>query len=287
MSRINIVAIILLVVTVIWLLAMGSDTVAGIRQKGLSATAPFGKLRTSFEKTGNRLSGPRKSRDELEAELLALQRQVDEGNINEQVLERIYEENERFRHLLKLQQASRFYLVAAEVVSRETDKWYNTLTISKGALHGISKGDTVIVDRGLVGKISLAAEDYSTVLLLTDEACRVTAVVVGTEERGVIEGRGGFTQEILVAQGEVEGLRGVNSLRPKLRLKHLDHRAKIQPAMQVESSGAGRVFPGGIAIGEVVSVKEEEGNVTKEAIVQPSVDFRNLDFVFVITGAQE
>ena len=93
--------------------------------------------------------------------------------------------------------------------------------------------------------------------------------------------RGGSPDGALVAQGQVEGLRGGVNFKPLLRLRHLDQRANVQPSMRVESSGAGRVFPAGIEIGSIVSVNP--GEISTDAVVTPSVDFRNLKFVFVIT----
>jgi len=58
--------------------------------------------------------------------------------------------------------------------------WYNTLVIDKGTDDGLTVNDPVIVETKLVGKISIAGPDPSVVLLVTDEACKVTARVMGT-----------------------------------------------------------------------------------------------------------
>lgn len=289
MSRINLIALLLLIVVLAWLFTMGAGSLEGLREQALSLVAPLVKARDKIHRTGENLAQPRLTREQLVTAKERLERQLQDASIKEKILEQLYEENAQLRSALKMQQASRSKLVAAEVISRETDKWYHTMIIDKGTVHGIAKGDTVIVDRGLVGKISVAGEDISTVLLITDEACKVTAVVVGTNQRGIVEGQGGAvgvaSENVLVAQGQVEGLRGAVNYKPLLRLRHLDQRANVQPAMRVESSGAGRVFPGGIEIGTVVTVKTAE--ISTEATVEPSVDFRNLKFVFVITGARE
>lgn len=288
MSRINLIALIVLAVAVGWLLTLGPDVVAGIREQALSLAAPLIRAREAVRRTGDSLAHPRLTREQLVAANQSLERQVQDAVIKEKVLEQLYEENAQLRNALKMQQASRSKLVAAEVISRETEKWYHTMIIDKGTLQGIAKGDTVMVDRGLVGKISVVGEELSTVLLLTDEACKVTALVVGTNQRGIIEGHGGGlgaqSEHALVAQGRVEGLRGGVNFKPLLRLRYLDQRANVQPAMRVETSGAGRVFPSGIEIGTIVSVTG--GEITTEAIVEPSVDFRNLKFVFVVTGSK-
>ena len=285
MSRINLIALILLVAIVGWLFTLGSEGMADVREKALTLAAPLIRARDTVHRTGEALAQPHLTREELIAAKDQLEKRVEEAAINEKVLEKLHEENQELRSALKLQQASRSKLVAAEVISRETDKWYHTMIIDKGTAHGIAKGDPVRVERGLVGKVSLAGEEVSTVLLLTDEACKVTALVLGANQRGVIEGqgtvRGGSPDGALVAQGQVEGLRGGVNFKPLLRLRHLDQRANVQPSMRVESSGAGRVFPAGIEIGSIVSVNP--GEISTDAVVTPSVDFRNLKFVFVIT----
>lgn len=290
MSRINLIALLLLAVAVLWLFTLGGESAAGIREQALSLAAPLIRARDAVHRTGDSLAQPRMSREQLMAANARLERQLQDAAIKEKVLEQLYEENAQLRSALKMQQTSRSELVAAEVISRETSKWYHTLIIDKGTAHGIEKGDTVIVERGLVGKVSIAGENVSTVLLLTDEACKVTALVVGANQRGILEGRGAggsasSSENVLVGQGSVEGLRGGVNFKPLLRLRHLDQRANVQPSMRVETSGAGRVFPGGIEIGTVVSVKP--GEIATEAMVEPSVDFRNLNFVFVITSSKE
>jgi rod shape-determining protein MreC len=289
MSRINLIALLLLVVVVGWLLTFGAESVAGVREKALTLASPLIRARDAVHRTGENLAQPQLTREQLVAAKDRLERQVQDAAIKEKVLEQLYEENAQLRKALKMQQSSRFKLVAAEVISRETDKWYHTLIIDKGTVQGIAKGDTVMVDRGLVGKISVVGEDIATVLLLTDEACKVTALVAGTDQKGIVEGHGPVPvarggENALVAQGRVEGLRGGVNYKPLLRLRHLEQRANVQPGMRVESSGAGRVFPAGIEIGAIVSVTP--GEIATEAMVEPSVDFRNLSFVFVVTAAK-
>ena len=44
----------------------------------------------------------------------------------------------------------------------------------------------VLTEEGLVGKTTVVAEHISTVVLISDENCRVAATVEGTREQGIV-----------------------------------------------------------------------------------------------------
>jgi rod shape-determining protein MreC len=101
------------------------------------------------------------------------------------------------------------------------------------------------------------------VILLTDEACQVSVKVAGTPEVGIVSGqRGSYGEE------------------PRLRLRYLSKNAPVRPGMKVVTTGRGRIFPPDITVGTIESF--EPGAVDSEALVKPAVDFRNLEFVFVV-----
>ena len=107
---------------------------------------------------------------------------------------------------------------------------------------------------GLVGKVDAPSEDTSTVILLTDEKCKVSAKVDGTPELGILSGQ-----------------RGLTGQDPVLRLSFLSKDAKITPGMLVFTTGRGKLFPPDILLGTVLSF--ESGPLYGEALVKPAVDF--------------
>ena len=60
-------------------------------------------------------------------------------------------------------------LINASIIKRSTAFWYNTITIDKGSKNGIKKGNAVINDMGLIGKIINVNNYTSDVKLLTSK----------------------------------------------------------------------------------------------------------------------
>ena len=114
----------------------------------------------------------------------------------------------------------------------------------------------------MVGKVDAPSEDTSTVILLTDEKCKVSAKVDGTPELGILSGQ-----------------RGLAGQDPVLRLSFLSKDAKISAGMRVFTTGRGKLFPPDILLGTVTSF--ESGPLYGEALVKPAVDFAALHTVFV------
>jgi rod shape-determining protein MreC len=52
----------------------------------------------------------------------------------------------------------------------------------------------------------------------------------------------------------------------------------------VLTSGLGGGFPADIPIGKVISVQKRDFAVFQQAVIQPSVDYANLEIVLVITN---
>ena len=55
----------------------------------------------------------------------------------------------------------------------------------------------------------------------------------------------------------------------------------------VLTSGLGGKFPQDMVIGRVVDLERRESDLFQRAVIQPSVDFNNLELVFVITDFRE
>lgn len=281
MSRVNIIAVVVVLLTVVWMFTLGDDAVYRIQQRALAMASPFIKTRNQIQETSDSVSKPKMSYTELYEEYERLLKENEQLRIATQALDQLWEENSELKSALQFRRGYSFQLVAAEVIERETATWYHTMVINKGEADGVTKDAPVVVPEGLVGKITLVSDKTSVVLLLTDESCKVSARVIGTEQSGILEGQ---VQERIVGQGEVTGERGAVHSGPTLKLRYLDS-SNLSPNQDVYSSGRGGIFPENLYLGKIVSVTE--GQVTSEAEIAPDVDFEALKFVFVITGEKE
>ena len=219
MSRVNIIAVVVVLLTIVWMFTLGEDVVYGIQQRALALASPFIKTRNQIQQASAALSQPKMSYTELHEEYERLLVEVEQRRIETQALEQLYEENRELREALQFRKGSAFELTAAEVVERETATWYHTMVINKGEDDGITKDAPVCGATGLSREKLLWLRSIpQSFLLLTDESCKVSARVIGTENQGIVEGQ----VRRIVAQGEVIGERGAIHTGPTLNLRYLE-----------------------------------------------------------------
>lgn len=179
-------------------------------------------------------------------------------------------ENQRLKVLLdyKLAHSEDFQFKAAEVIGRNPNNWYRTLTINVGAEDGIKKDLPVVTHQGLVGRIINVSPKTSEVLLILDQDGAVAARVWETRDTpGVVEGKG-------------DG----NSV---LSMIYLPHDADLRKGQTVVTSGLGGIFPQGIRIGKITDIIDESNGLMKKAFIKPYVNFGRLEEVLVILKVNE
>lgn len=193
------------------------------------------------------------------------------ANLQENVIllakiKELEEENKRYKQLLDIESSLSDYQVrAAEIIMRSPDRWYQQVTINKGAKHGIKPNMAVMTPEGLVGRVKSVAQFSSVVELLTDpnRANHVSAVVQGNDLIfGVIEGY------------DVE--------KEALYFQKIPIDAPLEEGQTVITSGLGGLYPRGIYIGEVIEVIPDEYGLTQTALVKPAANMYQLDKVFVV-----
>lgn len=264
MKPLNLIALLLFLAGAVWALTRSERTVREIQRGYFSAISPFLKSGSVIEThTRNFLTEVRHSK-ELEVELTAIRGEVGRLPIIESRCRELELENAQLRHALDFKKSTSFNVAAAQIIRREPTTWWQTVEIDVGTKHGLGPQLAVLSSEGeLVGIIDRAWEDRSSVILLTDEACQVSAKVEESLEVGILSGQ----------RGQFEGA-------PLLRLKFLSKNAVLQPGQRVFSTGRGGIFKANILLGTIVSV--ERAAEDSEALVEPSVNFADLSTVFVV-----
>ncbi|MGE9270758.1 MAG: rod shape-determining protein MreC [Verrucomicrobiales bacterium] len=268
MKPLNLLALLLFLAGVAWALTRSEESVRDIQAVYYRAISPFLTVGSELEQRSRSFLDEVKHSKELEAEVESMREDFDRLRLIEAQFRTVEAENASLRRALDFKERTRFDVVAARVTRRNPTTWWQTLEIDRGEQTGIATAYTVVTDRGLVGKVDRLGEEHSTVILLTDEACQVSAKVEGTPEAGIL-------------QGQREQVGG----EPMLRLRFLSRNARIRKGMRVFSTGHGGVFPADLLLGQVESVSS--GPLATEASVRPSVDFQNLSTVFVLTPQEE
>ena len=197
---------------------------------------------------------------EVRRENVALQKSV--KRLNERIVagNEALVENARMKALLDLKAGIESPSVAVSVIGEDSSAWFKTLVVDRGSVDGFAEGMPVVAAGGIVGRLVKVAPRSSRVLLLTDHASAIAAVVQRSRARGVVRGAGG----------------GRCSMEFTVR----DEDVKVGDT--VISSGMGGVFPKGLPIGEVTMVRKGEYGVFQTIEVRPTVNLGKLEEMLVL-----
>jgi rod shape-determining protein MreC len=189
----------------------------------------------------------------LREEIRELNGRIIEGN-------QAIQDNIRLERLLDMKRNIPPPSLAASVIGEDVTSWFKTIVIDKGSSNGLRQGMAVIASNGIAGQTVKVGESTSRVLLVTDQASGVAAVIERSRARGVVKGKGqGFCSMIFANREE-----------------------DIKVGDMVISSGIGGVFPKGLPIGEVTMVKKGEYGIFQTVTIRPVVDFAHLEEVLIV-----
>ncbi|MHB1136303.1 MAG: rod shape-determining protein MreC [Coriobacteriia bacterium] len=233
------------------------------RRVTLEVTAPFARVGTfvtsPFRSIGSFFDGIGASRERVQT----LEQQNQELRARLAELEEARQENERLRALVDFAEERKFAKLGAEVIRRPLSIWEGVIVIDRGSADGVEPGMPVIAAQGLVGQVADVAAHSSSVRLVTDQMSGVAAIVQSTRTPGVV-------------RGSVEG---------SLSLDFVDRNLLPVAGDVVITSGIGGVYPGGIVIGDVVSVDDRHGELYPRIKVESRVPVGAIEEVFVLVGA--
>lgn len=177
-------------------------------------------------------------------------------------------ENEQLTALLQLRAGFEHETTATAVISRDNGELQRVIGLDKGTDDGIAVGDVVIAAGGaLVGRVTEAGPNGSTVVLITDPTSTVIGQLAGSAVTGQVVGQ----------------LGGV------LIMDQIDAAATIDLGVEVLTAGielGGGVrspYPKGLLIGQVIDVRRDANSVVQTAFLMPAAELDTLEYVLVIT----
>jgi rod shape-determining protein MreC len=168
--------------------------------------------------------------------------------------------NDRLRHLLQFREKNLSSMIGAEVIGQDPSSWFKSVTIDKGERDGVKRGMAVVSPTGIIGQILKTAPHYATVLLITDYNSAIDSIVQRTRAKAIVEGKG----------------------ENRCQLKYLLRTEEVAVGDAVVTSGLGGNFPKGLMVGEIKKVDKKGHGVFQYAELAPSVDFTQIEEVFVI-----
>lgn len=211
-----------------------------------------------------------KNAKDLIAENAKLKEQVSMLSYDNKLLLQDKYELDELRELYELdQQYIDYPKVAARVISKESNNWYNIFTIDKGTRDGLSENNNVIAGNGLVGIITEVHYNYSVVRSIIDDNSNVSGEFTKTADTCIVKG-----DLQLIDDG-------------KIRVELINKDAQISEGDEIVTSQISTDYLEGILIGYVSDIQLDATNMTKTAYLTPVVDFERLKEVLIITELKE
>jgi rod shape-determining protein MreC len=154
--------------------------------------------------------------------------------------------------------------LAAKVIGLDPSPFVRSISLAVGSDRGVQHGMPIVTDEGLVGRITQVSALVSRAQLLTDPESAVNVQLQNSRADG-----------LLVAQPNGE-----------LWVDLISQDAEVTPGELVLTSGLGGAFPADIPVGHVVSVRSRDFELFQRAVIQPTVNFDELEIVLVISNFQ-
>ena len=152
--------------------------------------------------------------------------------------------------------------VPAHLIAVESSGPFHTALLDRGASDGLQLDGVVLVRGGLLGRVIALGRQTARMQLLSDNTAAV----------GVLLTRAGRGERVAVAKGD--GIGGVS-------VEYVPTIEPVEPSDVLVSSGTDGLYPGGLAVGRVASVRHNK-TLFWEIHVLAAADPHRESLVFVL-----
>ena len=261
--------LIILIVTSLFLITLdlrGVKILDGVRGGTQNVLAPFQKAGstvvspfrnffgdvTHLGRTRNQIEKLKEENAKLRTKLL--QRKNADGELAQ------------LKSVLNLAARAGYKVLAARVISQGASTSFSqTVTIDAGTSSGVRQNMTVLSGDGLVGVVKESYLNSALVMLATDPDFKVGVRVAGSQQIGILSGRG--------------------SKRAELQLLDNQNIVKVGDVLLARGSTHNRPFVPGIPVGVISAVDNSAGSIAQSASVMLYPNFSALGIVSVVISA--
>lgn len=202
-----------------------------------------------------------RQRLDMQAELLELRHRVQQQSFVQQERDALRAENIQLRSLLALPPIPDYHWHAAKVLGRSPDKMSQRLMLKTMA--PVHADDAVASSEGLVGLVDSVSGPMVVVRTILDASLAVPATLPGSGLALLVRGQGD---------------------RLTVDFVPLD-KAPVAGSVLM-TSGAGGVFPPGIPLARVISIRPVAGSVFAEVQAEPTAKWRRDAWLSVASARQ-
>jgi rod shape-determining protein MreC len=203
------------------------------------------------------LRGVRAENRELKQQIAKMR--LDEVRLNEDAAQA-----HRLQSLLAFKEQYIAQTVPAQVVGSCGSDLSRCVYIDKGSNDGLAPDMPVITAGGIVGKVLHVYPSTSQVLMINDQSSGVGVLLEKSRLQGVLRG----------------------TLNGELMLERVMSDETVSPGETVVSSGGDQIFPKGLPVGTVTSVKPGK-EMFLSIKVKSAADLSRVEEVLVVTEKQE
>lgn len=196
----------------------------------------------------------------VQQENLQLKQQVAELQQKLTNYQEAYIANQRLRRLLDFKNSLQEHTICAQVVLHDLTGWFQTVIVDKGFRDHVAPNMAVVNAEGVVGRILDVSDHYSRVLLITDPASNVDALVQRTRVRGILTGKD----------------------RNSCVLRFVRANLDVQIGDLIITSGKDGIFPKGLRLGVVQGVYKNPVSLFQKIEVRPLVQLSALEDVLIV-----
>ncbi len=257
-------AAILIAVSVLLVIAGGrSGLLRPLISAVLAPTSPVAEFLTGATEAAVDAAGQTPSYENLLVRNRELERTLAELQVEIVRLREIEEDYDRLSIIANYAQDNTDQsLVTANVIARDTSSYLRWVIIDRGARDGVQVGNPVINDLGLVGRVEEITASAAWIRLANDPGSAINARLQASRTEGLVV-------------GQLEG---------SLQLTLIAQDAVVNAGDIVLTSGLGGSFPANIVVGQVTSVRRQQGALFQTAELRSTVNFDDLGIVAVITA---
>ncbi len=186
------------------------------------------------------------------------------------ILENIVNKSDALETEYEMMKNLSYDYVIGQVIALDDSNWFSRFTIDKGENDGIKQNDIVIqavktddgmVQIGLLGIVTKTSANWSNVITLLDESCKVSFRDINNDESGIIQGS---------IDGNVTGY-------------FFNSKVNAEAGDNLVTSGIGEIYIPDIYIGDVIEVVKTTDASTQRIIVEPAIEFTKINRVYILT----
>lgn len=175
-------------------------------------------------------------------------------------------ENQKLRALLGSSAKQPNRKIIAQILSVHSNPYSHQVVINRGAIDGLSEGQAVIDEMGVVGQLTKVGSTTSRVLLMTDTTHATPVRILRNEVRTVVEGMGKINQ---------------------VKLSHVPHSLDVRIGDVLVTSGLGGTFPESYPVAIVTEINRDEGSPFAQVYAEPVAQLDRIRLLVVLWRQQQ